>query len=50
MSSQGVSETYEMTAANIDAAMLRGVATFDSSLSGIGGCAHSPGATGGVAT
>lgn len=43
-------DTWGMAAANIYAALQTGVATFDSSVSGIGGCPYSPGATGNVAT
>ncbi|SAL01850.1 hydroxymethylglutaryl-CoA lyase [Caballeronia arationis] len=43
-------DTWGMAAANVLAALQRGVATFDSSVSGIGGCPYSPGATGNVAT
>jgi hydroxymethylglutaryl-CoA lyase len=43
-------DTWGMAAANIYAALQAGVACFDSSVSGIGGCPYSPGATGNVAT
>ncbi|WP_244831784.1 hydroxymethylglutaryl-CoA lyase [Caballeronia sp. TF1N1] len=43
-------DTWGMGAANVLAALQRGVTTFDSSVSGIGGCPYSPGATGNVAT
>ncbi|AQG98769.1 hydroxymethylglutaryl-CoA lyase [Burkholderia sp. KK1] len=43
-------DTWGMAAANVHAALQRGVAVFDSSVSGIGGCPYSPGATGNVAT
>ena len=43
-------DTWGMAVANIYAALQSGVATFDSSVSGIGGCPYSPGATGNVAT
>ena len=43
-------DTWGMAIANIYAALQCGVATFDSSVSGIGGCPYSPGATGNVAT
>jgi hydroxymethylglutaryl-CoA lyase len=43
-------DTWGMAIANVAAALARGVATFDSSVSGIGGCPYSPGATGNVAT
>jgi hydroxymethylglutaryl-CoA lyase len=39
-----------MAIANIYAALQCGIATFDSSVSGVGGCPYSPGATGNVAT
>ncbi|CAG4913966.1 hydroxymethylglutaryl-CoA lyase [Paraburkholderia gardini] len=43
-------DTWGMATANVYAALQSGVATFDSSVSGIGGCPYSPGATGNVAT
>jgi hydroxymethylglutaryl-CoA lyase len=43
-------DTFGMAAANVHAALQCGVAVFDSSVSGIGGCPYSPGATGNVAT
>ncbi|WP_347557813.1 hydroxymethylglutaryl-CoA lyase [Robbsia sp. KACC 23696] len=43
-------DTWGMAAANIYAALRLGIATFDSSVSGLGGCPYSPGATGNVAT
>jgi hydroxymethylglutaryl-CoA lyase len=43
-------DTWGMAVANIYAALQSGVAMFDSSVSGIGGCPYSPGATGNVAT
>lgn len=43
-------DTWGMAIANIYAALQCGVATFDSSVSGVGGCPYSPGATGNVAT
>jgi hydroxymethylglutaryl-CoA lyase len=43
-------DTYGMAIANICAAMDAGVRVFDSSVSGLGGCPYSPGATGNVAT
>ena len=43
-------DTWGMAVANVYAALQVGVATFDSSVSGIGGCPYSPGATGNVAT
>lgn len=43
-------DTYGTAIANICAAMDAGVRVFDSSVSGLGGCPYSPGATGNVAT
>ncbi len=43
-------DTYGQALANILAALEMGVATFDSSISGLGGCPYAPGATGNVAT
>ena len=43
-------DTYGQALANILAAMDMGVATFDSSVAGLGGCPYSKGATGNVAT
>ncbi|WP_144113252.1 hydroxymethylglutaryl-CoA lyase [Paraburkholderia sp. BCC1886] len=43
-------DTWGMAAANVYAALQSGMAIFDSSVSGIGGCPYSPGATGNVAT
>jgi len=43
-------DTWGMAIANIYAALQCGIATFDSSVSGVGGCPYSPGATGNVAT
>jgi len=43
-------DTYGQALANILAAMEVGVATFDSSVAGLGGCPYAPGATGNVAT
>ncbi|MEX3776589.1 hydroxymethylglutaryl-CoA lyase [Pseudomonas sp. MYb118] len=43
-------DTYGMAIANICAALEAGVRVFDSSVSGLGGCPYSPGATGNVAT
>jgi hydroxymethylglutaryl-CoA lyase len=43
-------DTYGMAVANIYAALQRGVAVFDSSVAGLGGCPYAPGATGNVAT
>ena len=43
-------DTYGMAVANIDASWRFGVRTFDSSISGLGGCPYAKGATGNVAT
>jgi hydroxymethylglutaryl-CoA lyase len=43
-------DTYGQALANILAAMDLGVATFDSSVAGLGGCPYAKGATGNVAT
>ena len=43
-------DTYGQALANIYASMELGVATFDSSVSGLGGCPYAKGATGNVAT
>jgi hydroxymethylglutaryl-CoA lyase len=43
-------DTFGQALANILASLEMGVATFDSSVSGLGGCPYSPGATGNVAT
>jgi len=43
-------DTYGQALANIYAAMELGVATFDSSVAGLGGCPYARGATGNVAT
>jgi hydroxymethylglutaryl-CoA lyase len=43
-------DTFGQALANILAALEMGVATFDSSISGLGGCPYSPGATGNVAS
>ncbi|MFL9813011.1 hydroxymethylglutaryl-CoA lyase [Stutzerimonas sp. VN223-3] len=43
-------DTYGMAVANLHAALEAGVRVFDSSVSGLGGCPYSPGATGNVAT
>ncbi|MFL9923781.1 hydroxymethylglutaryl-CoA lyase [Herbaspirillum lusitanum] len=43
-------DTYGMAVANVDAALNAGVTVFDASVSGLGGCPYSPGATGNVAT
>lgn len=43
-------DTFGQALANILASMEVGVATFDASVGGLGGCPYSPGATGNVAT
>ena len=43
-------DTFGQALANILASLELGVAAFDSSVSGLGGCPYSPGATGNVAT
>jgi len=43
-------DTYGQALANIFAALELGVATFDCSVAGLGGCPYAPGATGNVAT
>jgi hydroxymethylglutaryl-CoA lyase len=43
-------DTYGMAAANVCAALELGVATFDSSIAGLGGCPYARGATGNLAT
>jgi hydroxymethylglutaryl-CoA lyase len=43
-------DTYGQALANILASLEMGVAAFDSSVAGLGGCPYSPGATGNVAT
>lgn len=43
-------DTYGQALANIYAALEEGVQTFDSSVSGLGGCPYAPGASGNVAT
>ncbi|MHA7872306.1 MAG: hydroxymethylglutaryl-CoA lyase [Hyphococcus sp.] len=43
-------DTYGQALANIWAALEEGVATFDCSVSGLGGCPYAPGASGNVAT
>ena len=43
-------DTRGLALANIVAAMQAGVRTFDSSLAGIGGCPHAPGASGNAST
>ena len=43
-------DTRGLALANVYAAMEAGIARFDASLAGIGGCPHAPGASGNVAT
>ena len=43
-------DTWGMAIANIHAALGFGIATFDASVAGLGGCPYSPGASGNVAT
>jgi hydroxymethylglutaryl-CoA lyase len=43
-------DTYGMAVANIYASLQMGVATFDSSVAGLGGCPYAAGASGNVAT
>ncbi len=43
-------DTYGMALANIHASLEVGITTFDSSVSGLGGCPYAKGATGNVAT
>ena len=43
-------DTYGQAVANVYAALEEGVRTFDSSISGLGGCPYAPGASGNVAT
>ena len=43
-------DTYGQALANIYAALERGVAVFDSSVAGLGGCPYAAGASGNVAT
>ncbi|MBL8397215.1 MAG: hydroxymethylglutaryl-CoA lyase [Candidatus Accumulibacter sp.] len=43
-------DTYGMAIANIHASMQMGMAVFDSSIAGLGGCPYAPGASGNVAT
>jgi hydroxymethylglutaryl-CoA lyase len=43
-------DTYGMAAANVYACLELGVATFDTSIAGLGGCPYAKGATGNVAT
>jgi hydroxymethylglutaryl-CoA lyase len=43
-------DTYGQAVANVYAALECGVATFDASVAGLGGCPYAKGATGNVAT
>jgi hydroxymethylglutaryl-CoA lyase len=43
-------DTYGMAAANVYACLELGIATFDTSIAGLGGCPYAKGATGNVAT
>ena len=43
-------DTYGQALANIYASLLEGIAVFDSSVAGLGGCPYAKGATGNVAT
>ena len=43
-------DTYGMSVANVLSARRRGVAVFDASTGGIGGCPYAPGASGNVST
>ena len=43
-------DTYGQALANILASLEMGVAVFDSSVAGLGGCPYAPGATGNVAS
>ena len=43
-------DTYGQAIANIYACLLEGVAVFDSSIGGLGGCPYATGASGNVAT
>lgn len=43
-------DTYGMAVANVYQALQMGIATFDSSAGGLGGCPYAPGASGNVAT
>lgn len=43
-------DTFGMGVANVAQALEQGIRVFDSSVSGLGGCPYSPGATGNVAT
>jgi hydroxymethylglutaryl-CoA lyase len=43
-------DTYGQALANVYASLLEGIAVFDSSVAGLGGCPHAKGATGNVAS
>ena len=43
-------DTYGMALANLYASLELGIATFDASVAGLGGCPYAKGATGNVAT
>lgn len=43
-------DTYGMAVANVYVALQKGIAVFDSSIAGLGGCPYAKGATGNVAT
>jgi hydroxymethylglutaryl-CoA lyase len=43
-------DTYGQALANVYAALLQGVAVFDASIAGLGGCPYAPGAAGNLAT
>jgi hydroxymethylglutaryl-CoA lyase len=43
-------DTYGMATANVYACLEMGIATFDTSIAGLGGCPYAKGATGNVAT
>jgi hydroxymethylglutaryl-CoA lyase len=43
-------DTYGQAVANIYASLLEGIAVFDSSIAGLGGCPYAKGASGNVAT
>jgi hydroxymethylglutaryl-CoA lyase len=43
-------DTYGMALANVYASLEMGIATFDASVAGLGGCPYAKGATGNVAT
>lgn len=43
-------DTYGQALANVYASLLEGIAVFDSSVAGLGGCPYAQGATGNIAT